>query len=291
MEEPFSPTFFRRLQQLKIRTRRAFLGSRQGAHRSIRKGHGLEFHDFRPYSPGDDFRHIDWGVYGRTDRLYVREFREEQDLNVVLLLDASASMAYPEGEKKFEVARDIALALGYIALTDGDSVTFSALGQKNTPRYSGPRALRRAYKQLAELKPEGQIDILTEVRAAIAAQKIPGKCFFISDFLFESETQIAALDYLRAKNFEISVIQILAPSELTLNPNQSPVVVDSETGARIELSLDSRSVREHEIQLAQHMDKLEDYCARSAISYALVSSSESISEAVLTRFPQLGILK
>ena len=71
MNDPFTPTFFRRLQQLKIRTRRAFLGSRQGSHRSVRKGHGLEFADFRAYAPGDDFRHIDWGVYGAPETFLI----------------------------------------------------------------------------------------------------------------------------------------------------------------------------------------------------------------------------
>jgi len=101
MIEPFSPSFYRRLQQLKIRTRRSFLGSRQGSHLSPRKGQGLEFSEFRPYTPGDDYRYIDWGVYGRTDRVFIRQYREEQDLNVMVMLDASASMAYPEDEGKF----------------------------------------------------------------------------------------------------------------------------------------------------------------------------------------------
>ena len=104
----FTPGFFRRLQQLKIKTRRSYLGSRQGSHISKRRGHGLEFSDYRSYVPGDDFRHIDWGVYGRTDRLYVKEFREEQELQVLFLIDTSQSMGFPEAEGKFEFAKDLA---------------------------------------------------------------------------------------------------------------------------------------------------------------------------------------
>ena len=176
LADPFTPSFFRRLQQLKIRTRRSFLGSRQGSHLSKRKGQGLEFSDYRPYAPGDDYRHIDWGVYGRTDRVYVREFREEQDLNVLVVLDTSASMGYPQGERKFESARDLALSLGYVALTDGDSVIFSMLGQQNTPRYSGPKALSRAAKALYDVSPQGSFSLTSELRAAIARHRIPGKC-------------------------------------------------------------------------------------------------------------------
>ena len=107
MLKTFSPSFFKRLQQLKIHTRRTFLGSRQGGHLSLRRGHGLEFADYRLYTSGDDFRHIDWGIYGRTDRLYVKQFREEQDLNVFFLIDASQSMDFPQNENKFKMCLNL----------------------------------------------------------------------------------------------------------------------------------------------------------------------------------------
>jgi uncharacterized protein (DUF58 family) len=291
LQEPFSPVFFKRLQQLKIRTRRAFLGSRQGAHRSSRKGHGLEFADFRPYAPGDDFRHIDWGVLARTDRVYVREFREEQDLNVVLILDTSASMAHPEGEGKFELARNLALALGYVALTDGDTVTFSLLGQRNSPRFVGARALPQAYTMLNSVQPGGSFDMLTEVRGAVARQRIPGKCFFISDFLVKIEDAVSTLDYLRARNFEIVVVQTLAPSELQLELSPNELVVDAETGEEIELNIDGSSAKEYALQLARHVEALEQYCGGASITHLLVSSAQDFSELVLTKFPEAGILK
>lgn len=291
MEEPFTPSFFRRLQQMKIRTRRAFLGSRQGGHRSIRKGHGLEFADYRPYVPGDDFRHIDWGVLGRTDRVYVREFREEQDLNVVVLLDASSSMAYPEGSGKFELARNMAIALSYIALTDGDTVSISALGQKSFPRYVSPRALSRAQKDLLSVTPSESFDLLTEVRAAIDRQRVPGKCFVISDFLIELDAQFAAFDYLRSKNFETCAVQVLAPEELKLRLTAQQLVIDAETGNELELFLDGSSAQEYALQLAAHIEGLERYCASAGVTHVLVSADEALGDVVLGRFTELGILK
>lgn len=290
--QPFTPSFFRRLQQLKIRTRKAMLGSRQGAHLSHRRGQGLEFADYRPYTEGDDFRHIDWGVYARTDRVYVREFRAEQDLNVLVLLDTSASMNYPEGENKFSLARDLAIALGYIALSDGDSVRFGLLGQKLSQRFAGQKSLGRIMTELQGTEPgSGAVDMLHEIRAAIAQQKLPGKCFFISDFLFETEAQIAALALLRAKNFDITVIQILAPSELALDVNQTQMVVDAETGELLELSLDKSSVKEYRLELARHVELLEQHCLKSGIAHLLVSSSEELPDIVLNRFPQAGVLR
>ncbi len=289
--QPFTPSFFRRLQQLKIRTRRAMLGTRQGAHLSHRRGQGLEFADYRPYTAGDDYRHIDWGIYGRTDRIYIREFRAEQDLNVLVLLDTSASMQYPEGENKFGLARDLAIALGYIALSDGDSVRFGLLGKKITQRFAGQKALSRIMTELQKTQPGGAVDILHEVRGAIAQQRTPGKCFFISDFLFEAEEQMAALSLLRAKNFEVTVIQILAPGELSLDVAQTQVVVDAESGELLELSLDKASAKEYRLELAKHVEQLEQHCLRSGIAHLLVSSAESLPEVVLTRFPQAGVLR
>ena len=292
MLQPFSPVFFRQLQQLKIHTRRLYLGTRQGAHLSARRGHGLEFSDYRHYAAGDDFRHIDWNVYARTDRLYVRQFREEQELNVMLLLDTSNSMAYPLGEGKFDLMRRMALALGYVALSDGDTVTFALLGQKMTPRYIGPKALTRAWREIETAKPGGSFDFLNETRAAVSRLKIPGKCFVISDFMFAPETQFAALDLLRARNFDVSVLQVLGPSELKFNPpGASSVMVDSETQERVELALDRVSVFEYAKALANHIEELENYCRCAGIAHVLISSQESVSDVVLTRLPELGLLR
>ncbi|MCB0322199.1 MAG: DUF58 domain-containing protein [Bdellovibrionales bacterium] len=291
MIAPFTPSFYKRLQQLKIRTRRTFVGSRQGSHRSLRKGHGLEFADFRAYAAGDDFRHIDWGVLARTDRMYVREFREEQDLNVVVLLDTSASMGFPEHQQKFELARSLALALGYVALTDGDTVTFSLLGRLNSPRFVGPRAIARAQRILGEATPGGSFDLLTETRAAIARQRIPGKCFFISDFLGDLDGIFATFDYLRSKNFEIVALQVLAPSELTLELDATCLVVDAESGREVELSLDGSSAKEYAIKLADHIERLEQFANRSGIDHLLIPSNQTVDEVVLSRLPEAGILK
>lgn len=292
MLEPFAPTFFRSLQQLKIRTRKAVLGSRQGSHRSIRRGHGLEFSDFRPYSAGDDFRQIDWNVYGRTDRLYVREYREERDLNVVLLIDTSASMGYPVGENKFEFARRLALALGYIGLADGDSVMFGLLGQRVTPRYIGPRALARAWKELDAISAEGSFSIQNECRAALASTRLPGKCFFISDFLAPSAELFPALDYIRSRNFDLSLLQVLAPAEFQLQPSSSVTeFVDSETGEILSLGLDQGSSLEYAKVLSNHIAELEQYCVGAGLKHILLSSADDLAEVVLTRLPELKLLQ
>ena len=287
----FSPGFFRRLQQLKLRTKRSFLGSRQGAHLSYRRGHGLEFSDFRPYTHGDDYRHIDWGVYGRTDRVYVREFRAEQDLSVFVVIDGSASMGFPAGEGKFEMARAIALSLGYIGLADGDSVTYATLGHGLSPRYSGPKALGRMISDLGKIEPAGNIDMTATLRAGLARQKIPGRCFVISDFMFPKETQVEMLNLLLAKNFEVSLVQVLSPGELHLSLESAEIVVDSETGEEFEVVIDDRARRQYAADLDRHVKELVEYSHRCGMAHVLVSSGERVEDVILKRFSAAGIVK
>src|SRR5439155_26188672 len=133
LPEEFTPEFIARLEQLRIKTRREYAGLGKGSHLSPRRGSSLEFSDFRHYSLGDDFRYIDWGLYGRTDKLYIKLFKEEEDLLTYIFLDASASMAYPARDAKFESAVAMALALAYVALAAGDRVMIRLLAGSESP--------------------------------------------------------------------------------------------------------------------------------------------------------------
>lgn len=288
----FTPGFFRRLQQLKIETRKSYLGSRQGSHISKRRGHGLEFSDYRTYVPGDDFRHIDWGVYGRTDRLYVKEFREEQELQVLFLVDTSRSMAYPEGEGKFELAKNLAVSLAYVALADGDTAVLSFLGKELSPRYVGVRALPRLIELSRKVNSGGQSSLDLEVRKALGRIRLPGKCFLVSDLLMPMEEIVSACEQVCSKNFELSVIQVLAPSEIDLmTDTSSSVLVDAESGDSIELSLSPGLASDYKKILARHIQDIERYTSSREIGYALVSSEKSVQQVVLNTLPELGILR
>ena len=136
LPEEFTPDFLARLEHLRIQTRREFEGLGKGAHLSPRRGSSLEFSDFRHYALGDDFRFIDWGLYGRTDKLYIKLFKEEEDLLTYIFLDASASMGLPEADRKFPMAVATALAFAYVALAQGDRVMVRVLagdGKASTP--------------------------------------------------------------------------------------------------------------------------------------------------------------
>src|SRR5215471_19975961 len=133
LPDQFTAHFLARLEELRIRTRRQYAGMGKGAHLSPKRGSSLEFNDYRHYVAGDDFRHIDWGLYGRTDKYYIKLFKEEEDLLTYIFLDASASMSYPENDRKFEAARATALAVAYVALAQGDRVMIRVLGGTGGP--------------------------------------------------------------------------------------------------------------------------------------------------------------
>jgi uncharacterized protein (DUF58 family) len=183
----FTPAFLARLDQLKIRTRREYAGMGKGIHMSPRRGASLEFADFRPYSMGDDFRYIDWGLYGRTDKLYIKQFKEEEDLLTYVFLDASASMAFPQGDHKFEAAVAMTLALAYVALSSGDRVMVRVLagtGQIIRPSlFLGTHRIIDLARQLDSVTPSGDLDLAAALARELVAIKRAGKIFVVSDYL------------------------------------------------------------------------------------------------------------
>jgi uncharacterized protein (DUF58 family) len=187
LPDEFTPGFLARLEKLRIRTRQRYAGLGRGMHLSPKRGSSLEFNDFRHYSPGDDFRYIDWGLYGRSDKLYIKLFQEEEDLLTYIFVDASASMGYPAADRKFEHAIVTALALAYVALASGDRVMLRVLGGKGAkvdPSFvNGRHRIVELARRLAELKPGGQFDFATSLATELLAIRRAGKVFIVSDFL------------------------------------------------------------------------------------------------------------
>ena len=289
MKELLTPALLKRLEAFQLHTRRSFLGQRQGMHRSLRRGHGLEFDDYRAYTPGDDYRYIDWGVFARTDKLYLRQFREEQDLNVSIIIDSSASMIH--SEQKFEFSKAIGLALGYVALSNGDNVRYCFLGSANTsPKYHGIRSFMQAMADVDAIPAQGSFDWGLAIRKVMDGQKIPGRCFILSDLLYEQNSIIKALDYLRSRSFEISILHIASPAELEINLSGNLLVRDSETNEELEISLDPSSVNEYRKKFREHFDFLDRYCRKTGITSIVISSDENLSEVMFKRFIKQGLL-
>lgn len=292
LPETFTPEFLRQIEQFRVQSRRAFLGSRQGVHISLRRGHGIEFADYRKYEQGDSIRYIDWNTYARSDRLYVKQFREEEDLNVILILDTSASMTLPEKDHKWEQARDLALALAYVSLQQQDTVTLSALGGFHSPNYRGGRSFHELANKLMELKPGTQFDYQREVRVAVSRIKVPGKAVFISDFLMPLSELETAINTLRAKNLDLTAVQVLSPSDLEpLKGMESALAIDSETGEEIEVALDDVAREDYRDLLNEHITSLKIFLQKSQIPFAQIVSDEELLPAIIGNLTSIGLLR
>ena len=291
MPERFTSQFLSQIEMLQIRSRRAFLGSRQGGHLSPKRGHGIEFSDYRKYELGDNPRHIDWGVYGRTDKLYIKRFQEEQDLSVLVILDTSASMGVPADEGKWEMARDLTLALAYIALMEHDSVIVSALGSFHSPSLYGGRAIHALSDMFSKVKLGDLENLDLEIGRASSRIRFPGVAIFISDFLMPFSSVELAFNTLRAKNLDLTAIQVLSPSDLNpLSGVESAMAEDSETGEILDLALDPGQRQSYSAMLDEHNEKLKEYLARSRIPYALALSSSPLADFVQGDLSKTGLL-
>src|SRR6201987_4435500 len=236
LPEPFNPRFLSQLETLRLRTRKEFLGGHPGSYTSPRRGTSLEFADYRLFSPGDDLRYLDWGIYARSDRLYLKLFREEVDLFAYIFVDASASMGFPSPADKFRPATHIAAALAYVVLANHDHVKLHLLqGSADgsaSPFYRGRRRMTDCVAFFSSATPKGTLQLASSLGEHLKRLHKPGKAILISDFLMPALSYQQGLNVLRAFNLDIAVIQILCRQEI--DPpftNGGLNLVDSETNA------------------------------------------------------------
>lgn len=287
-----TPALLKQLEIFKIRSRRAYLGSRQGGHISPKRGHGIEFADYRRYELGDNPRHIDWGVYARSDKLYIKTFQEEQDLSVLLIIDPSSSMQTPLISGKWQRACDIALALAYVALMEQDSVRVAVPGNWISPKYSGAKAIHQLSAALQALQLKQVASFQREAQEVVAAIKFPGVAILISDLLMEFSEIELLFNLLRSKNLDITAIQLLSQLDESLDGLSDNIrAVDSETGESVELSVNSDRKAQYKFLLAQHNKTVRSYLNGAGIRIIKTSTGDSLAQFLIQQLPQTGLLK
>ena len=295
LPEEFTPEFLARLEQLRIKTRREYAGLGKGTHLSPRRGSSLEFSDFRHYALGDDFRYIDWGLYGRTDKLYIKLFKEEEDLLTYIFLDASASMGFPSHDRKFQAARATALAVAYTALAAGDRVMIRVLGGSGRPPspvfvYGRHRIVEMA-RQLGALTPAGQVELAPALAREMFSIRRAGKVFLISDFLTMIDSVERALGMFTAASMDVSAVQILGESELEGHGLQGDVeVIDAESGERLRVSLGPRERERYRHTLRRLSREIRNFCLRSGLRYALHTTNQNFHDFFLSAATGLGLV-
>lgn len=275
------------LRDLQLAARTVVDGLMLGAHTSHRAGAGLEFSQFRSYQPGDDLRRVDWKLYGRSDRFFIREAEAETSLSVRLVLDATASMAHrePDALPTFDYARFLVAALALLAQRQGDAVGLYALAGgrvEQLPPSRQPQQLHRLLHRLDALEPAGAWPAWDQVEAALATDASRGIVVVISD-LHERQDEIRrAARRLAAARHDVLVLHLLGRSELDFPWHGSTLFEEAETGRLVELDADAaRGTYRAAVQ--RELRDLRRDLEERRIGYDLVVTDEPLDHA-LRRF-------
>ena len=279
----FSPEFLAQLERLSIASRRSFRGRVKGERRSPRKGQSVEFSDYRAYGVGDDLRYVDWNIYGRTDRLHVKLFVDEEDLCVHLLLDASASMGFGR-PSKLEYGGRLAAALGFVGLVNLERVGVGVLREQiaeGWPPMRGRNQFMALANFLANLRAGGRTSLTPALANYAARGREPGIAVVISDFL-DPQGYEAGLRSLLEHRFEVHVVHLLDPAEMNPQIGGDLRLIDSETGEVRELTVDGDALRAYRERLRNFLDGLEGFCRAQEIGHHRVMTDLPVESVVLT---------
>lgn len=276
------------LERLRFKPKRIHTGSLRGERLSKRKGISIEFADFRPYAIGDDTRHLDWKILARLDRPILRTYRDETELPVYLLLDDSASMQFGN-PPKWQLAVQLAAALGYIALSGGDAIFAVSLSKpeiQSSP-LRGKSMFSHLLRLLKSLQPEGKG--LAEGVSKFSRSNLPkGLAVLLTDGLDENFPD--ALRQLASRSHEILLLQILSNAELELALEGDLRLLDCETDDIVEITATLSVMREYAQRLKEFCQKLEDICLRSGGWYLRTTSNAQVSDIVLRHLRRLGVI-
>jgi uncharacterized protein (DUF58 family) len=319
LDDLLGPSLAAQLDRLDILSRKMLAGKLPGERRSKRRGRSVEFDDFRQYVPGDDLRHIDWNILGRLDKLFIKLFREEEDLALHIILDASPSMDVGNPSKLVYAAR-LAAALGYIGLVNQNRVSLATFG---LPREESLSPVQQLAPLRGRTNVRRLVDFVLEMlaassrRTAAAATRVPADDFLaamrtlgkasagrgvivlVSDFLIPGDFH-QGLSYLTGSalgTFDTLAVQVLSPGELDPAREAETGLVgdlrltDVETARGVEVTVSPASIAMYKASLSRHQQRLREECARRGIAHFLVPTDTPVDKLLTTTLRRGGLLK
>jgi uncharacterized protein (DUF58 family) len=270
---PLSAEVVAAIDDLELAARIVVEGARTGGYRSPFHGYTTEFRQHRPYRLGDDLKYLDWKLYGRSDRLYTRQFRETTNLSVLFALDSSASMDYPAtGISKFRYAQIVVAALAYLAAEQGHAVGLMTMhGEKLS--YVAPRGgrvhLRSLLARIDNLRPAGSWDAPRVIARGAQLLERRGVVIVASDFYDDEEATRRELRRVVQRGHDVAMIQLLSPDELSLPFSEHVELEDAESGAR-RLVDAAVARRVYDAAVRDFVDRCRVTAARDGVDYALL---------------------
>lgn len=285
-------TFLSKIGRLDIVSRKILQGKVKGEKRSKKRGQSVEFADHRQYAPGDDLRHLDWSIYARLDRLMIKLFQEEEDLQVYMLLDSSASMDYGR-PNKFRYAQRIVAALGYIGLVNMNRVgvgTFSSSLDRVLRPERGRRNLPKLLKFLEDTPCEGRTDLSASCRRFAMENTRRGVVILVSDFL-DRNGYDDAVRFFVARKMDVFCLQVLSPQELDPPLAGDLKLIDAEDGEETEVTISGPLLAAYKRNLNAFIAGLRDFCHARGARYLSASTAMPFERLVLDQMRLLGVVR
>ena len=312
LEELLDSRLIARVSQLDITSKKIFAGKLRGERRSKKRGESVEFADHRPYVSGDDLRHIDWNIFGRLDRLFLKLFLEEEDLCLHVVLDCSESHDCGT-PNKFLFMQQVAMSLGYIGLVNLNRVAMTAIGTPPSPSsgvgvppaadapastgvLSAIRDLRgrRRTQELAgwicSLRPEGASNFTEACKRIALSRRGKGVMLVLSDFLLK-EGYEDGLRMLMGRGYDVFCLQVLSPQELDPDITGDLRLRDVEDGDFAEVTISAMLLKRYKANLAAYCDQLRTFCGGRDMTLLTVQSDTPIDVLLLDYLRRRGILR
>lgn len=278
-----TPELISRLDNLSLKARMVVEGFIVGMHKSPYHGFSVEFSEHRAYGPGDEIRHIDWKLWGKTERYYVKQFEEETNLRSHILLDQSRSMAYKSGEiSKLEYAQMLSASLAYLMIKQQDAAGLTLFDSKVrsfVPSRSKSSHLNVILGQMNKIKPGPETDIAPILHQSAEAIKKRGLIILVSDLFDEPEDIVTGLKHFRHKGHEVIVFQILDPQELELDFTDRTLFRDMET--REEIITEPWHIQnDYQKNMRGYCDFIQRQCRQNMIDYVRLTTDQPLDLAL-----------
>ena len=293
----FDEEILRKLEQLTLVADQVRVGVMKGDRRSRKRGTSVEFADYRNYSKGDDLRRLDWNVYARLGRPFIKLLEEEEDLAVHLLVDASASMDWPEEEEtnKLRYAVVLAGALGHVGLTTGDQVSVALLtgrgeGMRRWGPFRGRQNSLRLLQFLETVEGGGVTNLNVSLQDVALRGGRPGLLFLISDMLTPAGYR-EGVSALQARGYEVGIIHTLSPDEVDPPLAGDLKLIDVETEADAELTLDVTTLDRYRERLQAWQEDLAAYCGGRGVHYIPVVTDVPWERLVMQTLRVQGVVQ
>ena len=285
------PAFMARLDQLDVMSRKMLAGKMKGERRSKRRGQSVEFADYRNYSIGDDLRFIDWNIYARLDKLFLKLFLEEEDLALYVLLDVSKSCDFGNPNKALYIKK-VAAALGYIGLVNYNRLSIVAMADGVVAETGAMRGRRRVAQMIdfvQKLQPAGASHFTDSCRKFALQHRHKGVCLVLSDF-FIKEGFEAGLRYVAGGKYDLFCVQVLSPQEIDPDLQGDLKLRDMEDDDMAEVSITQPLVKQYKANLNAYCLALKQFVTRRGGTYLFTSTAVPFDTLVLNYLRERGLL-